>query len=138
MQWVTKRLLFGSYKCHCDTLKSFVISMAFYDNPHWLLSHIRDSFISSDETGLFKCILYKELFQIFKNFLNEYIGMCELVMAKDDIPKELNERGVVCTYPGVDDSDEEDLDALSDSYDIQMGKLCSMHSIFLINKVFVL
>jgi len=25
--------------------------MAFYDNKHWLLSHIRNSFISSDDTG---------------------------------------------------------------------------------------
>lgn len=25
--------------------------MALYDNKHWLLSHIRDSFISTDDTG---------------------------------------------------------------------------------------
>ncbi|KAL7287888.1 hypothetical protein TKK_0017951 [Trichogramma kaykai] len=71
--------------------------MALYDNAHWLLSHIRDSFISTDDTGL-----------------------CEIVMAKDDIPRELYESGSVYVYPGAEDSDEEDLDALSDSYDILM------------------
>nr|CAD7396535.1 unnamed protein product [Timema cristinae] len=41
--------------------------MAFYDNKHWLLSHIRNSFISSDDTG-----------------------MCEMVMLGDDIPRKLD------------------------------------------------
>ena len=31
----------------------FSIIMAYYDNKHWLLSHIRNSFISSDDTGYF-------------------------------------------------------------------------------------
>lgn len=25
--------------------------MALYDNQHWLLSHIRDSFVATDDTG---------------------------------------------------------------------------------------
>jgi hypothetical protein len=48
--------------------------------------------------------------------------MCEMVMARDDIPKDLQNNGALYTYPGIEDSDEEDLDALADSYDIQMGK----------------
>lgn len=38
-------------------------SMATYNNKHWLLSHIRNSFISTDDTG-----------------------MCEAVMLSDDLP----------------------------------------------------
>ncbi|XP_058803465.1 target of rapamycin complex 2 subunit MAPKAP1 [Phymastichus coffea] len=69
--------------------------MALYDNPHWLLSYIRDSFISTDDTG-----------------------MCETVMVRDDIPKHLLNSGVLSAYPNAEDSDDEDLDALGDSYDL--------------------
>ncbi|XP_034949832.1 target of rapamycin complex 2 subunit MAPKAP1 [Chelonus insularis] len=70
--------------------------MALYDNKHWLLSHIRDSFISTDDTG-----------------------MCEMVMLGEDIPKQLKANGARC-YPGLEESDDEDLDAMSESYDMQM------------------
>ncbi|KAK0180037.1 hypothetical protein PV327_005720 [Microctonus hyperodae] len=69
--------------------------MALYDNKHWLLSHIRDSFISTDDTG-----------------------MCEIVMSGEDIPKQLKANGARC-YPRMEDSDDEDLD--TESYDIQMN-----------------
>ncbi|KAG7197866.1 hypothetical protein KM043_001677 [Ampulex compressa] len=71
--------------------------MALYDNQHWLLSHIRDSFLSTDDTGT-----------------------CEMVMLGEDIPKQLKAREVLQCYPGTDESDDEDLDALAESYDIQM------------------
>ncbi|GAB1866435.1 Stress-activated map kinase-interacting protein 1 [Camponotus japonicus] len=71
--------------------------MALYDNQHWLLSHIRDSFLAMDDTG-----------------------MCEIVMLGEDIPKQLKENGTLQCYPGMEDSDDEDLDALAESYDIQM------------------
>lgn len=71
--------------------------MALYDNQHWLLSHIRDSFISTDDTGA-----------------------CEMVMLGDDLPKQLKANGVLECYPGMEDSDDEDIDAMADSYDIQM------------------
>ena len=45
--------------------------------------------------------------------------MCELVMLGEDIPRQLKSNGAKC-YPGLDDSDDEDLDAMSESYDIQM------------------
>lgn len=48
-------------------------------------------------------------------------GLCEIVMARDDIAKDLQKNGTLYAYPGNDDSDEEDLDALTESYDIQMG-----------------
>lgn len=72
--------------------------MALYDNQHWLLSHIRDSFLSTDDTG-----------------------MCEMVMLGEDIPKQLKASGMLQSYPGMEESDDdEDLDALAESYDIQM------------------
>lgn len=71
--------------------------MAFYDNEHWLLSHIRDSFLSTDNTG-----------------------QCEMVMLGEDIPKQLKSNGMLQCYPGMEESDDEDLDALAESYDIQM------------------
>ncbi|XP_066590485.1 stress-activated map kinase-interacting protein 1 [Prorops nasuta] len=71
--------------------------MALYDNQHWLLSHIRDSFLSSDDTGI-----------------------CEMVMLGEDIPKQLKSNGVLRFYPEMEESDDEDIDVLSESYDIQM------------------
>ncbi|VEN35508.1 unnamed protein product [Callosobruchus maculatus] len=58
--------------------------MALYDNKYWLLSHIRNSFISTDDTG-----------------------MCELVMAGEgkDIKFHLSNMEL---YPDPEDSDEED------------------------------
>nr|CAD7587323.1 unnamed protein product [Timema genevievae] len=72
--------------------------MAFYDNKHWLLSHIRNSFISSDDTG-----------------------MCEMVMLGEDIPRKLDPQSKFDCYPGIDESDEEDdeMDAIGHSFDIQ-------------------
>lgn len=81
--------------------------MATYNNQHWLLSHIRNSFISTDDTG-----------------------MCENVMLTEDIPSQFllqrlrgssstadtggpngnsapDNYNYVC-YPGLDQSDDED------------------------------
>nr|XP_033326748.1 stress-activated map kinase-interacting protein 1 isoform X2 [Megalopta genalis] len=71
--------------------------MAFYDNDHWLLSHIRDSFLLTDNTG-----------------------QCEIVMVGEDIPKQLKSNGTLQCYPGMEESDDEDLDGLGESYDVQM------------------
>lgn len=46
--------------------------------------------------------------------------MCEAVMPREDIPKQLKANGAQC-YLGFEESDDEDLDALTESYDIQMG-----------------
>lgn len=71
--------------------------MALYDNQHWLLSHIRDSFLSTDDTG-----------------------KCEMVMLGEDIPRQLKLNGALQYYPEMDESDDEDLDALAESYDIKI------------------
>lgn len=90
--------------------------MATYNNKHWLLSHIRNSFISTDDTG-----------------------MCEAVMLSDDLPSKCIElykkrRDTITKrstnrppdeyewYPGLDQSDDDDLDPLSESYDVQMDQ----------------
>lgn len=51
------------------------------------------------------------------------LGACEMVMLGEDLPKQLKANGVLDCYPGMEESDEEDIDAMAESYDIQMGKL---------------
>jgi hypothetical protein len=69
--------------------------MALYDNQHWLLSHVRHSYISSDDTGF-----------------------SEMVMLGEDLRLPTME-----SFPGVgDDEEEEEGDLLSQSFDIQSGK----------------
>ncbi|XP_053986901.1 target of rapamycin complex 2 subunit MAPKAP1 isoform X2 [Hylaeus volcanicus] len=41
-------------------------------------------------------------------------------MVGEDLPKQLKTNGVLQCYPGMEESDDEDLDALVESYDIQM------------------
>lgn len=69
--------------------------MALYDNKYWLLSHIRNSFISTDDTG-----------------------MCELVMVGENLPDSLVD--ALDKYPDTDDSQEEDDEIEHESYDIQL------------------
>nr|CAG4641729.1 EOG090X072S [Eurycercus lamellatus] len=58
--------------------------MAFYDNKYWILSHVRNSFLYSDDTG-----------------------MCEMVMQNTDVPKKIREEGRRLWYGQLDDSEEE-------------------------------
>ncbi|XP_050419771.1 stress-activated map kinase-interacting protein 1-like isoform X4 [Adelges cooleyi] len=58
--------------------------MALYDSKHWLLSHIRNSFISSDDTGI-----------------------SEVVMGGDNVLQSIPTTKYD-TYPGIEDNDEED------------------------------
>ncbi|XP_065210665.1 target of rapamycin complex 2 subunit MAPKAP1 [Planococcus citri] len=71
--------------------------MALYDNRHWLLSHIRNSFISSDDTG-----------------------MCEVVMASENLCKNFPDS---YKYPGIEENDEDDdLPQSLDNYsDLEFG-----------------
>lgn len=48
--------------------------MALYDNKYWLLSHIRNSFMSTDDTGDILKIILMDLISCFLE------GMCEVVM----------------------------------------------------------
>lgn len=101
--------------------------MATYNNQHWLLSHIRNSFISTDDTG-----------------------MCEAVMLSEDLPsryiqnhtklqsfRSTSEQQEVTTpntrppeeflyYPGLQEQEDED-DVLNQSYDIQMDQEIGLH-----------
>lgn len=44
-----------------------------------------------------------------------------MVMLGEDIPKQLKKNNTLQCYPGMEESDDEDLDVMSESYDIQMG-----------------
>uniref|UniRef100_T1I6Y7 Uncharacterized protein n=1 Tax=Rhodnius prolixus TaxID=13249 RepID=T1I6Y7_RHOPR len=69
--------------------------MALYDNKHWLLSHIRNSFITSDDSG-----------------------MCDVVMVCDNIARQIPVDKYDC-YPGIEqDEDDDDIDALAQSFDL--------------------
>ncbi|XP_071443140.1 stress-activated map kinase-interacting protein 1 [Hetaerina americana] len=72
--------------------------MAMYDNKHWLLSHIQNSFVSSDNTGI-----------------------CEMVMLGEEIPKKLASLSKLDCYPGVkeDVDDGDDMDLLAQSFELQ-------------------
>lgn len=121
--------------------------MATYDNRHWLLAHVRNSFISTDDTG-----------------------MCEIVMMGEDLPKLLRQAArdphaqpkpcspdsnanntadstdaslVVDSdadsdfekeyvtefdcYPDMDYSDDEEMDPLAESYDLQYDMDFGIH-----------
>ncbi len=80
--------------------------MATYNNKHWLLSHIRNSFISTDDTG-----------------------MCETVMLSEDLPRLLAMKSKMhspvprpsddyCCYPGLDQSEEDEEEDLWGSMEI--------------------
>ncbi|KAK4026800.1 target of rapamycin complex 2 subunit MAPKAP1 [Daphnia magna] len=58
--------------------------MAFYDNKYWILSHVRNSFLYSDDTG-----------------------MCEMILQNADIPKKIREEGKKLWFGNLDDSEEE-------------------------------
>lgn len=58
-------------------------------------------------------------------------GMCEIVMLGEDIPKQLKANGTLQCYPGMEDSDDEDLDAMAESYDVQMGTHISIFYYFI-------
>ncbi|XP_058119933.1 stress-activated map kinase-interacting protein 1 [Anopheles ziemanni] len=126
--------------------------MATYNNAHWLLSHIRNSFISTDDTGVSETVMVME--DIPQQFARKQRQTVALLRAKDAIegskiePKpgpssrrpgaasrnaayrrrwHPEERFGVnyqffYSYPGLDDTDEEDGDALAQSYEIQMDQ----------------
>lgn len=68
--------------------------MATYNNRHWLLSHIRNSFISTDDTGMSENVMYEDLPSQFISRIKK---------------KSISEsyENYMC-YPGLDQSDDED------------------------------
>ncbi|XP_037952212.1 stress-activated map kinase-interacting protein 1 [Teleopsis dalmanni] len=109
--------------------------MATYCNQHWLLSHIRNSFISTDDTGMCETVMVSD--DLPKHYLSKFqTGNQQLgyqnqhrkssgntsankaqMQRSLDLPPQ--EADFVC-YPGLDLSDDEDMDLSSQSYDIQM------------------
>lgn len=63
--------------------------MAFLDDPNVLLSHLRHSFITSDDTG--KILLrHLEFSELFTSLINDHPkGISELVMITEDVDKEI-------------------------------------------------
>lgn len=109
--------------------------MATYCNQHWLLSHIRNSFISTDDTGMCETVMLSD--DMPKQFLGKYqtssvannivnqsrqqnrksIGnKQQLQRILDPVLKEVD---FVC-YPGLDQSDDEDMNLTTQSYEIKM------------------
>lgn len=61
-------------------------------------------------------------------------------MAGDDIPKHLKKTFPTECYPEMDDSDDEDMDPMSESFDIRMGKKKNKEIYFLLfqsSKLFI-
>uniref|UniRef100_A0A182SD42 Uncharacterized protein n=1 Tax=Anopheles maculatus TaxID=74869 RepID=A0A182SD42_9DIPT len=120
--------------------------MATYNNAHWLLSHIRNSFISTDDTGVSETVMVMEdiPLQFAKRFRETQARNAEQIQKPDtatqvddsdgspDTDRLQDERFGVdfeyfYSYPGLDDTDEEDADTLSQSYDIQMDQESGFH-----------
>ncbi|XP_023297430.2 stress-activated map kinase-interacting protein 1 isoform X1 [Lucilia cuprina] len=114
--------------------------MATYSNPHWLLCHIRNSFISTDDTGMCETVMVSD--DLPKHYLRKYQGnsLTRYVQQQQQhrrslgsTPQQqqqqtthhrnydpiLQEVDFVC-YPGLDQSDDEDVDLTAQSFDIQM------------------
>lgn len=124
--------------------------MATYSNPHWLLCHIRNSFISTDDTGMCETVMVSD--DLPKHYLRKYQGngitrnmqqqqqrrslgagqptqhqqsQHQQTPQQQSAPQHRNydpvlqEVDFVC-YPGLDQSDDEDVDLTAQSFDIQM------------------
>ncbi|XP_055637462.1 stress-activated map kinase-interacting protein 1 [Toxorhynchites rutilus septentrionalis] len=108
--------------------------MATYSNPHWLLSHIRNSFISTDDTGLSETVMLLE--DIPHQYAQLHKQALQQRSAGGATGEEEEGEGLGATdrnfedfycYPGLDDSDEEEIDTLSQSYEIQMDQDIGFH-----------
>lgn len=109
--------------------------MATYNNPHWLLSLIRNSFISTDDTGLCETVMISDdLPEQFLQKLNSN-KKCEKSNKNSSVitPNLTNSNDITISstpvlkyeedlfcYPDLDQSDDEDLDLASQSFDIPM------------------
>ncbi len=62
--------------------------MAFFDSKKMLLSHIRHSFVVSDDTGnnAYTLIAVRSISYQYVVFI---LGMCELIMVKEDVEQEI-------------------------------------------------
>lgn len=91
-----------------------------YNNKHWLLCHIRDSFISTDDTGVSEAVLAGEdmpsaFLKNLQKELDEGAAGGAEASSTGGLPVEF------CFYPGMDQLDEDDLD-LPGSYEVSGGE----------------
>lgn len=86
--------------------------MATYNNKHWLLSHIRNSFISTDDTG-----------------------MCEAVMLSEDLPNQyaLLQR----TFANHSQKELAKISASVDNYSCYPGTILYIHKFISFSKKFL-
>uniref|UniRef100_A0A182K939 Uncharacterized protein n=1 Tax=Anopheles christyi TaxID=43041 RepID=A0A182K939_9DIPT len=124
--------------------------MATYNNAHWLLSHIRNSFISTDDTGVSETVMVMEdiPLQLAKRFRDSQARVTDTTKQSQlETTTEDEDSDGSCadqahpqtecrfgedyecfySYPGLDDTDEEDADTLSQSYEIQMDQESGFH-----------
>lgn len=116
--------------------------MATYNNKHWLLSHIRNSYIATDDTGMCEAVMLSD------DLPNRYIDMCKTRRTIQSTTQSMSKshpnhhhhhnhnhlhhsqhrshqhiyNDNFEWYPGLDHSDEEDLESMSQSYDILMDQ----------------
>lgn len=113
--------------------------MATYNNKHWLLSHIRNSYIATDDTGMCEAVMLSD------DLPNRFIEMCKTRRAtqpstsaqhasKSHPNHQQHHHGQQYRsyqqiyddnfewYPGLDQSDDEDIDPMLQSYDILMDQ----------------
>lgn len=101
--------------------------MATYNNPHWLLSHIRNSFISTDDTGLSETVmLLEDIPHQYAKLHKQAVRERELAGGESSSSERTSLENFYC-YPGLDESDEEEMDSLSQSYEIQMDQDIGFH-----------
>lgn len=103
--------------------------MATYNNKHWLLSHVRNSFISTDDTGLCEAIMLTEdmpsQYAFARSASNNHTNGTHQLSARPPLTPTTPVAPIatnvdfVC-YPGLDQSDDEDNYPEAQSYDIQM------------------
>uniref|UniRef100_A0A182VU41 Uncharacterized protein n=1 Tax=Anopheles minimus TaxID=112268 RepID=A0A182VU41_9DIPT len=119
--------------------------MATYNNAHWLLSHIRNSFITTDDTGVSETVMVMEDIpvQFAKRYRETQARKYERVLKPEITTVDAGGNASITgrmqderfgvdfeyfySYPGLDDTDEEDADALSQSYEIQMEQDSGFH-----------
>ncbi|XP_070497133.1 stress-activated map kinase-interacting protein 1 [Chironomus tepperi] len=85
--------------------------MATFNNKHWLLTHIRNSFISTDDTGISELVMNSD--DLAKNLANSYSKM-KLSPGNNTVVDE----SVFYIYPDLINEEEDSEDLLSQSFDI--------------------
>lgn len=92
--------------------------MATYDNKHWLLSNIRNSFISTDDTGMCEIVMSGENFPklFYQKALEEKKKLREAAIAAGISNEDLNKEIVTQYDPYPEMEDSEDEDVMNESY----------------------